>query len=267
MKGMTSPADAPRTRRIEPRLHEPVEDRPYYDVDLDVPHSRAHMAMISDLSSIFRVLSEELGLCTLSDNSVWFMDPRDDAQRVSFPDLVLLEPDTDASRATAEDALFVGEVVSTEDRRKEVKDTAYQLALCEYNEVPEFALFFPEVGDARALTFHRLVQGRYDALVVSPGATVVSNSVPGLALRVLPKALWRPGRKVEVFYRGEVRHPLDEERLRAEREHQRAEEERQRAEDERQRADALAARLEQAEALLARLGALGVDVGASEDGD
>ncbi len=221
---MVSRADAFRPRRLEPRLHDPVDDRPYYDVDLDVPHSHAHMAMVTDLASIFRTLAQEVGLVLMSDNPVWFFDPRDDHQRVSFPDLVLLAPETDVTRATAEQALFAGEVVSTRDRRKELKDTGYQSVLCAYNEVPEFALFFPEADDGRALTYHRLVGGQYEPLVVGPGGMFESSSIPGLALRVLPKAEWRPGRKVEVLYRGEVRHPLAEERQRAESERQRAEE-------------------------------------------
>lgn len=74
---MTSHADAVRTRRIEPRLHEPVEDRPYFDVDLDLPQGRAHMAMVTDLASILRVLGGELDLETLSDHPLWVLDPRD----------------------------------------------------------------------------------------------------------------------------------------------------------------------------------------------
>ena len=39
------------------------------------------------------------------------------------------------------------EVVSTDDRRKERKDTVVMRALNEYNEVDEFVLYFPDIED------------------------------------------------------------------------------------------------------------------------
>lgn len=39
------------------------------------------------------------------------------------------------------------------------------LVLCEYNRAPQLALFFPEVDDPRALTFHRLAGRLYESLV------------------------------------------------------------------------------------------------------
>lgn len=265
---MTGPAETPAPpRRIEPRLHAPVDGTPYFDEELQLPQSRAHMAMVIELGSVLRALSEELGRPFLSDNPIWYLDVADDAQRVSFPDLALLAPGTDVARVTAEEAPWVAEVVSTDDRRREIKDTRFQVAMNEYNEVPELALLFPELEDPRALRFHRLVEGHYQELEVGPGGSVASESVPGLELRVLPRSEWRPGRKVQIYYRGEHRLPLDEAVARAEEERARAEQERARAEEERARADAAEqeaaqaraeseaarARAEKAEAELARL--------------
>ncbi len=240
---------------------------PYYDEELDVAQSPAHMAMVIELGSVLRALSEELGRPFLSDNPVWYLDVENDAQRVSCPDLALLDPGADVDRVTAADARWVAEVVSTKDRRLGIKDTRFQLAMNEYNEVPEFALLFPELEDARALRLYRLEEGRYQELDVGPGGSVESHSVPGLELRVLPRPVWRPGRKVQIFYKGEHRPPLDEalaraeaeraraeaERARAEEAESRAEEAQSRAEEERARAERERARAEAAEAELAAL--------------
>lgn len=260
MADLAHKVSSPKT--LEARPHPPLpDDRPYYDPELKVPHSPAHMAMITDLASIFRALSEEVGWPVLSDNAIWFLEPQDDEQRISFPDLVLLKPQTDIARVTAASAQLVGEVVTTTERRKEVKDTRYQLALCEYNEVPELALFFPEIDDPRALSYHRFVDGRYEALVISPGTSVRSESVPQLEFQVLPRDAWRPGRKVDVVYNGELRLPVAGERQRAEAERQRAEAERQRAETERQRAET---ERQRAEAERQRADGLGASLQASE---
>ncbi len=260
---MPNLADLERPRRIEPRLHEAVEDRPWYDTELDVAQSPAHAAMVIDLASILGALGEELSLTVLSDASVWFINPGTDEQQVCFPDLSVLRPDTEVKRATAEEALFIGEVVSTRDRRKEIKDTRFQTAFCEYNDVPEFALFFPELDDPRALTWFRMVDGLYEEVTIAPGGEVESTSIPGLGFRVLPHEAWRPGRKVDVVYRGELRLPVAGERARAEEERARAEEERARAEEERARAERLESELDAAKAredeLKARLRAAGLD--------
>lgn len=253
-------------RRIEPRLLPPVlDDRPFYDEELDLGQSVAHQHMIWDIGGILQVLGRELGLPTLIDNSVWFLEPADDVQKVLFPDLIVLEPGTDIRRATAEDALLAVEVVTTTERRKEVKDTTLQRARCEYNGVPELYLFFPEIDDARALTHLRFGEDdRYEEVAVAPGASVASETLPGLVFRVLPKSDWEPGRKVEVYWEGEIRLPLDQERARAEMERARAESERVRADAAELRADQARAEAEaaraRAEAMAERLRALGLEI-------
>ncbi len=270
-EGMVIPARERPERRIELRLHEPSPcNHAWYDAELDMPHSPAHMAMVFALGSVFRVLAEELELSFLCDNPMWVLDLEREAPKVVYPDLVLLGPGSDVARASAEDALWVAEVVSIERKVKELKDSVLQRARCELAGVPEFALFYPEPSDGRALSFSRLVNGTYETLEISPGASVASTSIPGLELRVRPKETWRPGQKIDILFRGEPRLPLSRERARAEAERQRAEDERQRAEAaevraaaEAGKAAALASRLDEArrqqQALLAKLRARGID--------
>jgi len=89
----------------------------------------------------------------------------------------------------------------------------------------------------------RIRDGRYEELSLSAGAEVASESVPGLIFRVKPSEAWRPGRKIDVLFRGELRAPLTEERTRAEQEKARAEQEKARAEQEKAKAQRLIDRL------------------------
>lgn len=228
--------------RLVPREHDAYGGSPYFDEELGVPQSKAHRVMVVETSAVLAAVAEEADLSYLSDEPIWYLHPETDEQKAYFGDCVLGHP-VQTSRITAEDVLFVLEVVSTLDRRKELKDTRFQRLLNEYNAVPEFALAFPELEDARALTFCRLVDGEYQEHVLGPGASVASASVPGLELRVLPREGWREGHKVDVYYRGQLRPRLAAERERAEQERERAEQERERAEQERERAERLAARL------------------------
>ena len=264
--------------RLVPRLHDPVDDRPFYDTELDVGQSDAHSIMAIDLASIFGAIALDRGLQRMSDQSMWFLHPQDDRQQVAFNDLVLLKEDADISRVTAEDALVVAEVVTTTERRKEVKDTRFQLAMNEYNQVPEFALFFPELEDERSLRYFRLNDQRlYDERSLEPGQQIMSRTIMGLAFRVMPRDKWTPGRKVEVILDGELRPPLEGERARAEEarreaEQARAETEQAQAETKRALAETKRAHAEReqmqaalddertrAERLAARLRAMGLD--------
>jgi len=73
-------------------------------------------------------------------------DHRNNKQKQFYPDFLLARADT-PKKVTADDLLFVLEVVSTDDRRKERKDTVVMRALNEYNEVDEFVLYFPDIED------------------------------------------------------------------------------------------------------------------------
>lgn len=268
--------------RLVAREHTAFDGIPYFDHDLGVAQSMAHRVMAVETSAVLAAVAREAGLAHLSDEPIWCLHPESDEQRVFYGDCVMAKA-VDTRRIIADDLLLVIEVVSTNDRRKELKDRRFQRLLNEYNGVPEFALAFPELEDPRALTWCRLSDGMYEEHAVGPGGRVASSTVPGLEFRVLPKAEWTLGYKVDVYYRGQLRPRLlgeraraEEERVRAEEERARAEEERARAEAERARADAASARAAEeraraeaasarAERLAARLRALGVDVSADSD--
>ena len=244
------------------RLHTAYDGIPFYDAELQVAQSKAHRIMVVDTASVLSTLAPELELVFLADEPIWYLHPETDLQKVFYGDCVLGRPvvggasPVDTRRITAESVVLVVEVVSTNDRRKELKDTRFQRLLNEYNGVPEFILAFPEPDDPRALTYCQLVNGEYQEQTMIPGATVLSRSVPGLELRVRARASWEPGRKFDILYKGEVRLPLDQERARAEHEKARAEHEKARAEKGEARAEKEKAR---ADKLAERLRELGID--------
>ena len=204
-------------RRLQRRRHTAFEGTPYLDPDLNVPHSKAHRIMVQEIGPVLGMLASEAGLAYLSDEPIWFADPDTNKQKVHYGDLVLAQP-VDTRSITAEDLLLVMEVVTTSERRKEVKDTRFQLALNEYNGVPEFALAFPDLKDERALLWYRLVGRRYEESIVAPGGEVESAAVPGLGFRVKPQGQWQEGRKLEVIWHGERCLALQDEHERAEQE-------------------------------------------------
>jgi len=244
-----------RGRRLIPRVHDPVDGIPYFDEELDVPQSRPHRVMVGEVMPVLASIAEEAGLTFLSDESIWYLHPETDEQRVYYGDCVLARV-ADVSRITAEDLVLVLEIVSTNDRRKELKDIHFQRLLNERNEVPEFALVFPDADDARALRWFRLVDGRYEEHDVAPGGHVTSREIPELELRVLPREQWAPGKKIAVYFRGEHRPSLAGERARAEEARARLEEARARLEEARARPEEARAR---AERLAAQLRALGIE--------
>ncbi|MBX3129875.1 MAG: Uma2 family endonuclease [Polyangiaceae bacterium] len=265
---MRSEAQVPPSK-LEARPHTAFDGTPYFDEELQVAQSRAHSIMAGESLPIFSAIATEAGLVFMSDEPIWFLHPETDEQKAFYGDCVFARP-IETTRATARDLLLVMEIVSTNDRRKELKDTRFQHLLNEYNEVPEFALVFPDLDDPRALTWHRLVDGRYEAQVVAPGGRVTSEVVAGLELLVLPRERWSDGYKLDVYYRGELRPRLLGERARAKQEKARAEQEKARAEQEKARAEQEKARAEQekaraeqekarAERLAQRLRELGVE--------
>ncbi len=213
----------------------PECDIPYYDPELDVPTSRTHSLAMFDLQAKLAPIAKELKLELLSDNGIWYIDPSSDEQKAFYPDVALVRQ---LDGVTAEDAAFVLEIVSTHNRRKERKDTVQQRNNNEANRVPEFALYFPDVDDARVLQLFRLDEdtGMYQLTPVVAGR-IASDAIPGLAFQILPRSDWTEGHKIDVYFKGERCLSLEEERRRAEGERQRADEERRRAEGERQRAD------------------------------
>jgi Uma2 family endonuclease len=234
-------------RRPVPRLHTDPGGTPYFDEDLQVGQLKPHRIMTSETTPILAALADEVGILFLADEPIWYLHPETDEQKVFFGDMVLARP-VDHMRITSSDLLLVIEVVSTNDRRKELKDTRFQRLLNEYNGVPEFALVFPDVEDPRALTWFRIVGDEYVEEVIAPGASACSSMVPGLEMRVRPREEWAPGYKIDVVYRGELRPRLAVERVRAEREKARAEREKARAEREKAQAEQEKARADQEKA-------------------
>lgn len=108
----------------------------------------------------------------------------------------------------------------------------FQRAVNEYNGVREFGLVFPDEDDSRSLVWFTLdsESERYHEASLSPGAEVEVAGWPGLVLRAKPSHEWERGRKLEVWFRGILQLPLNEERQRAEQEQARAAREQSRSE-------------------------------------
>jgi Uma2 family endonuclease len=255
---------------LQPWEHNAFDGTPFYDEELEVAQNTAHRIMAHETGTVLASVAQEAGLLFLSDEPIWFKHPETDQQKVFYGDCVFARGDADHMRITAGDLLLVIEIVSTHYRKKEIKDTGFQRTLNEFNEVPEFALVFPDASDSRSIRWHRLVDGRYEEISLSPGAEVASSTIEGLVLRVRPQPEWTDGRKIDVFYKGERRLVLDEERARAKQEASRAKQEASRAEQEASRAEHEKARAEhekaraehekaRAERLAARLRELGFD--------
>ena len=238
-----------REKKLERREHPPesyVGTAPYFDEELKVPQGREHRRTVYSLGPVLEMIAEEAGLTFLSDHPIWYLHPETDEQKAYYGDLVLARP-VDVTRITAADLLMVIEVVTTTNRKKEVKDTVFQRAVNEYNGVPELGLIFPDVEDGRSMTWFELdaESGRYTEVTLSPGSAIEPRALPGLEIRVKPRSEWRPGKKLELYYRGQRRYYPDEDRARAEQEAARAEQADARAEKERRRAEELEAKLKE----------------------
>src|SRR5687768_10503805 len=98
--------------------------------------------MVGESIPILASIAEQSGLLFLSDEPIWYLHPETDEQKAYYGDLVFARA-VDRTRITASEILIAIEVVSTHDRRKELKDTQFQRLLNVYNDVPEFALVFP----------------------------------------------------------------------------------------------------------------------------
>jgi len=190
---------------------------PCYDEDLKVGQNRAHRIMVYELGTVLAAVAQEAGLAFLSDEPIWYLHPESDEQRIFYGDWVIARGEVDRKRVIATDLVLVVEIVSTHYRKKEIKDTGFQYTVNEYNGVAEFGLVFPDAKDARSLQWYRLEDGRYQEIPLSPAGEVASTSFPGLVLQVRPQAEWADGHKLKVYYQGEHRRTLKDERARAER--------------------------------------------------
>ncbi|MBI4820122.1 MAG: Uma2 family endonuclease [Deltaproteobacteria bacterium] len=277
-------------QKLERRVHA-VPD-PEIDADLDVPGSEKHNATGRKLAEAFETVARSRRLRVLNDNPVWYFALDTGLQKVFFCDAALARTE-DPATIVADDLKLVVEVVSTNDPRREKKDTIHQKALNEANGVPEFALLFPELDDPRTFELYRLGDdGKYVVVPLDAQGRVESWSVPGLSFRVLPPVQWQKvGFKVQVYDADELlvdadtqlararklevektlaereaagakQEAADAERKAADAERKAADAEKKAADAERNAALAVAekqAALDRAAALAAKLRALGID--------
>jgi Uma2 family endonuclease len=237
---------------------------PYYDDELEMAQSIAHMQTIFYLGSLLNEVAQAADLRVVSDNPVWYWLPEVGVQRALYPDYALTATPS-VARLTAPELVLALEVVSTADPIKEKKDTVVMRDHNAAHGVPEFVLIYPEPDDARSVVWHRDEErsGCYQVVPLPADRRYRSVAIPGLALEVLPPEEWTPGRKVRVWFQGqELRDRRTETRLREAAEQQaaqeaaRAEQEAARAEQERAAKEQERAR---AERLAERLRALGID--------
>jgi len=207
---MAAPKTKPieRTGRAAPPARPPIDRNepddldligtPYHDQELDVTQGTAHMLAVSFLLPLLKSIAGTRGLVFGSDNLVRYIDHRTGRQKQFSPDFILARGDA-PRRLIADDLLLVLEVVSTNDIRKERKDTITMRDLNEFNGVPEFVLFFPNADDERSLVWRRMEGARYRAIEPDESGFYESKTVPGLRMRALPRERWTDGMKLEVF--------------------------------------------------------------------
>ncbi|MCB1192302.1 MAG: hypothetical protein KDK90_17785 [Leptospiraceae bacterium] len=244
---------------------------PYYDDELKMPQSKEHEIAINYLSYAFKFIAKDLRLGSISDHPVWYLMPKpkkEIKQKVIYPDLCVSR-NTDTSQVTSEDLLLCLEVVSTERKRKELKDRIIMKDLNEYNRVPEFVLIYPRASDNRIIEYYTF-DGYGYTLLEKQGGEYQSTVLEGLSIREIPRDDWKNGEKVEVLYKGEILVRYDElwdvvnqERLEKEKQKQTANQER--LEKEKQKQIANQERLEKekhkqvAEKLAEKLKELGIN--------
>ena len=212
-------------------------DVPYCDEDLRLIALLPHTLAVRFFQSVLEPVASGAGLRLFSDNPVRYVHPELQEERDYGPDIVLAGGSA-GERTLAAHLRLVIEVVSTQDSRKERKDTVFTPSLNLANDVPEFALFFPDVWDSRSFELHvRDPNLRcYRPVAADAQGRWESSSVPGLAFVLLPRTEWREGRKLDGYWRGQ--RVADAEEARAELARQR-----QSAEEHERRAEALAAKL------------------------
>ena len=172
---------------------------PYYDEELELMQGEAHKRAIAKYLPCFEWIEGKLDLSFLSDQPIWFYNPKKGKQEALAGDLVLAKK-SDVSKITAESILFYMEVVSTDDPRRERRDTLEKKPLCEYNEVPEFGLYFPDLKDARVFELYRLVNGVYYPVSENQYGIWCSEMIEGLCIERLTEDEWKEGIKIRIWY-------------------------------------------------------------------
>jgi flagellar biosynthesis GTPase FlhF len=210
---------------------------PYYDSELRMAASYAHIETILYLGPLLRDVAQQLGYCLTSDHPTWYWISELNQQKCLYPDLAIATT-TDLTALSAEDLALAVEVVTTRNARKEQKDTVRMKAYNEYHEVPEFVLIYPEPDDPRSVVWHRLDETTrtYREVALPADRRYRSTAIPGLEIEVLDRAAWRMGRKVRIYFQGELLRESVEEAAVRRRAERRAEAERQARETAQQQA-------------------------------
>ena len=180
---------------------------PYYDDELDMAQSTAHMQTIFYLGSLLNDVAAAANLRVVSDNPVWYWLPEKGVQRALYPDYALTaNPST--ARLTAPELLLALEVVSTADAEKEEKDTVVMRDRNAAHGVREFVLIYPEPDDIRSVVWYVDEErtGQYQVVPRPANGRYRSVAIDGLELEVLPRDEWTPGRKVRVWFQGQEMH-------------------------------------------------------------
>ncbi|MCB1193109.1 MAG: hypothetical protein H7A23_09200 [Leptospiraceae bacterium] len=193
----------PIQTELQPLLHTDFGSGiPYYDEEFELMQGEAHKKAITKYGPCFEWIEETIGYKYLSDQPIWFFNPQKRKQEAIAGDLVLAKH-TDVSKITAEAILFYMEVVSIDDPRRESRDTLEKKPLCEYNGVPEFGLYFPDIKDRRIFEFYRLVNGKYYSVPEDGYGKWCSKTVEGLCIERLSEDEWRDGEKIRIWFENE----------------------------------------------------------------
>lgn len=213
METAVSPPIHTNKPKLQPLLHKDFgEEIPYYDEEFDLMQGDPHKDAISLFLPVFEYIASEIGKKFLSDQPAWYINPDTKEQNRAAGDIVLSKQ-FDASITTASDLEFVLEIVTTNHKKKEKKDTEKMYIWNEYNEVSEFCLYFPDMEDKRVLWLYNIKNGVYQKTKPDKNGMLCSKVVPGLCFRELPKEKWKSGKKIELWFQGEEIFGLGTERL------------------------------------------------------
>lgn len=172
---------------------------PYYDEELDLPHLKPHRIAISYICDTFDLVAKKLGLEFLSDQPIWYIEPNTKEQKNYYPDAGL-STYLDAKRIIATDLLLALEVVSTQRKDKEMKDTKRMKYINGFNGIPEFVLVYPDLDDNRVLEWYSFQGNEYNPVIPNEKGFFCSSTVPGLSMRIMPKDDWVEGMKIEILF-------------------------------------------------------------------
>lgn len=214
MEATLSPPIRIQKPKLQPLLHAELgeEEIPFYDEEFDLMQGEAHKDAVSFLIPAFKYVALETRQKYQSDQPSWYIDPDTNKQKMAAGDIVIAQP-LDVKKMMATELVFVLEVVTISHAQKEKKDTLRMKRWNEYNEVPEFCLYFPDVSDSRVLQLFHFENGVYQQIEPDSDGMICSKIIPDLCFRELPRDKWTSGHKIELWFRKEEIFELGKERL------------------------------------------------------